>query len=146
MWQRWQRARRFFIRLLVGSLSRCAARARPLSSGTELPPRGRASGPCGRDGPARSQLVHRTTARLVDTGRGQGVVADSAGIYRQHARSGLGCLAHASAADRVVATRDGSAWLPRLVAAEDHWQAVGQETVSSILNPIGSVSQAESPG
>jgi hypothetical protein len=86
-------------------------RARRESFGTELPPQGRAIGPCARDGLARSSIAHRTTARLGGSGRGRGVVAHNAGSYRWHARSEHGGSAHASAADRAVATRDVSAWL-----------------------------------
>jgi hypothetical protein len=48
---------------IVGSLSRCAIASTTRSSGTELPPQGRACGQDVHGDPARSPLVRRTSAR-----------------------------------------------------------------------------------
>ena len=87
--------------------------ARRASSGTELPPQGRANGQDVHGDRARSPFVRRTSARPAGSGGGRDGVGHSAGTFLRRARSGRGCSIRASAEDRVVATPGGLAWLCR---------------------------------
>src|SRR5271166_448508 len=69
-----------------------------------------------------SPLAHRTSARPVGSGGGRGVAGHNVGTFLQHARSGRGCSARASAGDRAVAAHGGLASLSRLLGSSPHYR------------------------
>ena len=68
-----------------------------MSSETEAPPQGRASGQAALGGPATSLLFRRTSVRQAGSEGELGAGGHNAGIFLQRARSGRGCSARASA-------------------------------------------------